>query len=201
MEWESDSPYCSLTYARQQHGSAGKGSGWELKLRDCGAIPVWGLLLTAERQIKGMRRRRLWWEMPVEESQAASEARRYCWVMHRGWSHHHSLSPHASMDSWTIERLAHQMPDAAKYRVGPQLAQFSSLAHLCLILCDSIDCSKPGLPVHHQLPEFTQTHVHWFSDATQPFHPLLPLLLLPSIFLSIRVFSNESVFRIRWPKY
>ena len=61
--------------------------------------------------------------------------------------------------------------------------------------------STPGLLVHHQLPEFTQTRVHRVGDAIQPFHPLKPLLLLPSIFPSIMVFSNESVFRIRWPKY
>ena len=59
----------------------------------------------------------------------------------------------------------------------------------------------PGLPVHHQLPEFTQTHVHWVSDAIQPSHPLSSLLLPPSIFPSIRVFSNESALCIRWPKY
>ena len=64
-----------------------------------------------------------------------------------------------------------------------------------------MNCSKPGLPVHHQLPEFTQTHVHWVGDAIQPSHPLSPLLLLPSIPPSIRVFSNESTFRMRWPKY
>ena len=71
----------------------------------------------------------------------------------------------------------------------------------CLTLCNHMDCSTPGLPVHHQLPESTQTHVHWVGDAIQPSHPLSPLLLLPSIFPSIRVFSNESVFHIRWPKY
>ena len=49
---------------------------------------------------------------------------------------------------------------------------FSSVAQLCLILWDPMDCSTPGLPVHHQLPEFTQTHVHWVSDAVQPSHPL-----------------------------
>ena len=58
----------------------------------------------------------------------------------------------------------------------------------------------PGFPVHHQLLEPTQTHVHRVSDAIQLSHPH-PLLLLPSIFPSIRVFSNESVLRIRWPKY
>ena len=51
--------------------------------------------------------------------------------------------------------------------------QFSSVAHLCPTLCDLMDCSTPGLPVHHQLPEFTQIHVHWVSDAIQPSHPLL----------------------------
>ena len=49
---------------------------------------------------------------------------------------------------------------------------FSSVAQLCLTLCDSMNCSTPGLPVHHQLLEFTQTHVHRISDAIQPSHPL-----------------------------
>ena len=51
-------------------------------------------------------------------------------------------------------------------------SQFSSVAKSCLTLCDPMDCSMPGIPVHHQLPEFTQTHVHWVSDAIQPSHPL-----------------------------
>ena len=50
--------------------------------------------------------------------------------------------------------------------------QFSSVAQSCPTLCDPMDCSTLGLPVHHQLPEFTQTHVHWVSDAIQPSHPL-----------------------------
>ena len=50
--------------------------------------------------------------------------------------------------------------------------QFSSFALFSLTLCDPMDCSMPGLPVHHQLLEFTQTHVHWVSDAIQPSHPL-----------------------------
>ena len=50
--------------------------------------------------------------------------------------------------------------------------QFSSVAHSCPTLCDPVDCSTPGLPVHHQFPEFTQTHVHWVGDAIQPSHPL-----------------------------
>ena len=64
-----------------------------------------------------------------------------------------------------------------------------------------MDCSMTGFPVHHQLPELTQTHVHRVSDAIQPSHPLLSLLLLPSIFSSIRVFSNELALHIRWPKF
>ena len=50
--------------------------------------------------------------------------------------------------------------------------QFSSVAQFCLTLCDPLNYSTPGLPVHHQLPEFTQTHVHLVGDATQPSHPL-----------------------------
>ena len=50
--------------------------------------------------------------------------------------------------------------------------QFSSVAQSCVTLCDSMDHSMPGLPVHHQLPEFTQTHLHWAGDAIQPSHPL-----------------------------
>ena len=56
---------------------------------------------------------------------------------------------------------------------GVSVARFSSVAQLCLTLCDPMDCSMPGLPVHHQLPELAQTHVHRVGDAIQPFHPLL----------------------------
>ena len=68
-------------------------------------------------------------------------------------------------------------------------------------LCGLTDCSAPGSPVRHTLPEFAQTHVHRVSDTIQPSHLCCPLLLLSSIFPSIRVFSNESVLPIRWPKY
>ena len=67
-----------------------------------------------------------------------------------------------------------------------QPISFSSVAQSCPILCNPMDCNTSGFPVHHQLPEFTQTHVHLVGD---------------SIFPSIRVFSNESVLHIRWPKY
>ena len=70
----------------------------------------------------------------------------------------------------------------------------------CPTLCDPMDCSTPGSPFLHYLPEFAQIHTHWVGDSN---HLILchPLLLLPSIFLSIRVFSNESALLIRRPKY
>ena len=78
---------------------------------------------------------------------------------------------------------------------------FSSVVQSCLTLCDPISHSAPGLPVHHQLPESTQTHAHRVDDAIQHLILCRPLLLLPSIFPSIRVFSSESVLHIRRPKY
>ena len=79
--------------------------------------------------------------------------------------------------------------------------QFSSVAQLCPTLCNPMNCSMPGFPVFHHLPDLAHTHVHWVSDAIHHLILCCPLLLLPSIFLSIRVFSNESLLPIRWPKY
>ena len=79
--------------------------------------------------------------------------------------------------------------------------QFSSVAQSCPTLCDPMNRSTPGLPVHHQLLGSTQTHVHQVGDAIQPFQLLLSPFHLPSIFPSIKVFSNESVLCIRWSKY
>ena len=79
--------------------------------------------------------------------------------------------------------------------------QFSSVTQSCPTLCNPIDCSMPGLPVHHQLLEFTQTHT---IESVMPSNHLIlchPLLLSPSIFPSIKVFSNESALPIKWPKY
>ena len=104
-----------------------------------------------------------------------------------------------------------QMLYHLSYQGSPNICissvQFSSVTQLCLTLCGPMDCSTPGLPVHHQLLEFTQTHV----ESVMPSNHLilcLPLLLLPLIYPSIKVFSNESVLcqrtggqRIRWPKY
>ena len=76
-----------------------------------------------------------------------------------------------------------------------------SVTQSCLILCNSVDCSMPGPPVPHPLPEFAQVHVHCVGDAIQPSILWCPLLFLPSIFSSIRDFSNESAVHIRWQKY
>ena len=78
--------------------------------------------------------------------------------------------------------------------------QFSSVTQSCPTLCDPIDCSTPGLPVHHRLREFTQTHVHWVGDAIQSSHPLSSPSPPALIFPSIKVFSSKSFLRIRWPK-
>ena len=82
-----------------------------------------------------------------------------------------------------------------------KVVQFSSVSHLCPILCDPMDCNTSGFPVPHQLPEFTQTHVHQVVIPSSHLILCHLLLLPPSIFCSIRVFSNESVLYIRWPKY
>ena len=84
---------------------------------------------------------------------------------------------------------------------APIHIQFSSVAQSCPILCDPMDYSIPGFPAHHQLPEVAQIHVHRVGDAIQASHPLSPLLLLSSIFPSIRVSSNKLALHIRWPKY
>ena len=81
------------------------------------------------------------------------------------------------------------------------LYQFSSVAQSCLTLCDPMNRCTPGLPVHHQLPEFTQTHIHRVSMPSSHLILCCPLLLLPPMPPSIRVFSNESTLRMRWPKY
>ena len=79
--------------------------------------------------------------------------------------------------------------------------QFSSVAQLCPTLHDPMNHSTPGLPVHHQLPELTQTHVHWVGDAFSHLILCHPLLLLPPIPPSIRVFSNELILRMRLPMF
>ena len=79
--------------------------------------------------------------------------------------------------------------------------EFSSVAQLCPTLCNPTHCSMQGFPVLHHLPEFLK---FMSIESVMPFNPLVlcrHLLLLPSIFPSIRIFSNKSVLHIRWPKF
>ena len=76
-------------------------------------------------------------------------------------------SPHC------VHKSVHHICASTAFLQKVSPAQFSSVAQSCLTLCDPMDCSTPGLPAHHQLPEFTQTHVHRVGDAIQPSHPLL----------------------------
>ena len=78
---------------------------------------------------------------------------------------------------------------------------FISVTQSCPTLCEPMNRSTPGLPVHHQLPEFTQTRVHRVGDTIQPSHPPSSCFPPATIFPSIGVFSNESPLRIRWPRY
>ena len=80
-------------------------------------------------------------------------------------------------------------------------SQFSSVTQSCPTLCNPMNRSTPDLPVHHQLPDFTQTHIHGVGDATQPSHPLSSPSPPAPIHPSIRVFSNESTLHMRLPKY
>ena len=106
----------------------------------------------------------------------------------------HSLSSR----NMTISRLIHVADNVFIIELSflkIRILSVSSDAQSCPTLCDPMDCSTPGLPVHHQFPEFTQTHVHRVSDAIQPKHLLLPQSP------SIRVFPNELALHIKWPKY
>ena len=81
--------------------------------------------------------------------------------------------------------------------------QFSSVAQSCPTVCNPLDCSTPGFPVHHQFPELAPNSYPSIESVIPSNHLIFchPLLLLPSIFPSIRVFSKESFLHIRWPKY
>ena len=88
-----------------------------------------------------------------------------------------------------------------KYLASPVWIQFSSVAQSYLTLCDPMNCSTPGFPVHRHLLEFAQVHIHCLCDANSTIPSCRPLLLLPSIFPCFRVFSNELTFPMRWPKH
>ena len=115
-----------------------------------------------------------------------------------GW--HHRLDGHEFKQAPRVDdgqgSLACRSPWGRKESV-----QFSSVAQLCPTLCDPMDYSTPGFPVHH--PSWSLLKLTSIASVMPSNHLILcrPLLLPPSIFPSIRVFSNESVLCIRWPKY
>ena len=104
------------------------------------------------------------------------------------------LDTHLLSLIWELKSYASPMA----YKIHS--AQFSSVTQSCPTLCDLMDWSMPGFPVHHQLLEITQTHVHQVGMPSNHLILCCALLLVPSVFPSIKVFSNESVLRIRWPK-
>ena len=123
------------------------------------------------------------------------------------------MATHSSVLAWRIPGTGEPggLPSMGSHRVGHNWSdlaaaastssvQFSSVAQSCPTLCDPMNCSTPGLPAHQQLPEFTQTHVHWVSDVIQPSYPLS----FPSPTLNLSHYQalfNELFLCIRWPKY
>ena len=100
------------------------------------------------------------------------------------------------------DRKCHHQKCVPLYIEGiSSFIQFSSVTQSCLILCNPMDCSMPGFPVHHHLLEFTQTYVHRSMMPSNHLILCRPLLLLPSVFPSIRVFFRELALHISWPKY
>ena len=187
MEWESDSPCHSHTYPREGCRSPRGRGGWELEFEDCGAIPAWGLLLTVERWTKGMWGRRVWREMPVEGGRAAREARWYSRVTRSGWCHHHSLSLHARIGSWTIERLAHQTPEAPKYRAdssqaGPSMCLMPwttekdprQWSHLSVWMGGATEKDWPKRPSDPKLQEA------WKTDSYRAITPVVEAVHAPA---------------------
>ena len=112
-----------------------------------------------------------------------------------------SPTPGVYSDSCPLSRWCHStissfvVPFSYHFQFFPASVRFSSVTQSCPTLCDPMNRSRPGLPVHYQLPEFTQTHVHWVSDAIQPSHPLSspsPLAPNPSQHQSLFQWVNSS---------
>ena len=110
------------------------------------------------------------------------------------------MAPRNSSDSGLPQNF-HLKKKENKMRYLQSTTQFSSVAQPCLTFCNPMDCSTPGFPVHHQFPELAQTHLHRVGDETNHLILCCPLLLLPSIFPIIRVFSNELALHIKWLRY
>ena len=105
----------------------------------------------------------------------------YRWFFKKNWSVEEKTASHSSVPTWEIPwtKESGGLQSMGLQNIGHNWTlthtpsvQFSSVAQSCPTLCDPMNRSTPGLPVHHQLPEFTQTHVHRVGDASQPSHPL-----------------------------
>ena len=138
----------------------------------------------------------------IEEKLITKKVRKLSYVSTTSDSiHEHSTMPFTRIlrvdaGCWELSRYC--QPES---RSLFNFVQFSSVAQSCLTFCNPTDCSMPGFLVHHQLPKLAQTHVHKSVMPSSNLILCLPLLLLPSIFSSTRVFSSESVLHIRWPEY
>ena len=164
---------------------------------DAWSLLLWGCLGTHMSKIKLEDRNSIqeWrtWEKPInpDASNVRYTVKAKSWVAPNSWATCNPLNEANYLNNLlTRDALIHLL--------------FRSDQISRSVVSDSLrplNCSTPGLPVQHQLLEFTETHVHRVSDAIQPSHPLSSLLFLPPIPPSIRVFSNESTLRMRWPKY
>ena len=108
------------------------------------------------------------------------------------WKLGYSLIPHVSGSEFGTGLLP--SPDQGHTASVKHSVQFSSVAQLCLTLCSHKDCSNPGLPVQHQLQVFTQTHVHWVSDAIEPSHPVVPSSFCLHSFPALMSFQMSQFF-------
>ena len=95
-----------------------------------------------------------------------------------------------------INNLTLHLKQLEKEEMKNPKVQFSSVTQSCLNLCDPMNRSTPGLPVHHQLPESTQTHVHWVNDAIQPSHPVVPFSSCSQFFPASGSFPMSQVFAL-----
>ena len=114
---------------------------------------------------------------------------------------HCSAGQTAELKGQTSGEPSRQTSGAISWRRDLSSVQYSSVAQSCPTLCNPMECSTPGLPVHHQFLELAQIHAIEVMMSSNHLILCRPFLLLPSIFPSIRVFSNQSVLCIKWPKY
>ena len=137
-------------------------------------------------------------------SPGSTDAHHLCLLVH---SAPHPSHPSLPLCNVFLFQHVNMLHHSISWKNQPVSQSVSSIAQSCPTLCDPMNRSTPGLPVHHQLPEITQTHIHQVGDSIKLVMPsshlilCRPLLLLPPIPPSIRVFSNESTLRMRWPKY